>query len=351
MKRERFQFYPQVENQILKRVTIKDVAREAGVSPAAVSRVFTKRASSSRKTQEKVLTAATLLGYRPSMVARGLVGYRTNLVTLVAGRMVDPFDAIFQDLLSETMARRGIQLLLASASSSESDDSGLLQALDYQSESVIVSSGTMSREHSEACVRAGLPIILMGRIVTHPGVDSVLADNANGARQAAELLLRTGCQRLVYLGRGGATFSDKERFQGFSDEVTRAEVSFCSHSVEDPNQDAVFTAAIAILSSSKRPDGVFCGSDSIAFGVIEAARALGLSIPEHLSVVGFNNVPPADWRSFRLTTIEYPIGRTIETIVNLLDKRLADPGRPSEVRRIPTQLIVRATTRKILPGA
>lgn len=276
MKRERFQFYPQVENQILKRVTIKDVAREAGVSPAAVSRVFTKRASSSRKTKEKVLTAATLLGYRPSMVARGLVGYRTNLVTLVAGRMVDPFDAIFQDLLSETMARRGIQLLLASASSSESDDSGLLQALDYQSESVIVSSGTMSREHSEACVRAGLPIILMGRIVTHPGVDSVLADNANG---------------------------------------------------------------------------VFCGSDSIAFGVIEAARALGLSIPEHLSVVGFNNVPPADWRSFRLTTIEYPIGRTIETIVDLLDKRLADPGRPSEVRRIPTQLIVRATTRKILPGA
>jgi DNA-binding LacI/PurR family transcriptional regulator len=116
----------------------------------------------------------------------------------------------------------------------------------------------------------------MGRIVTRPGVDSVLADNANG---------------------------------------------------------------------------VFCGSDSIAFGVIEAARALGLSIPDHLSVVGFNNVPPADWRSFRLTTIEYPIGRTIETIVDLLDKRLADPGRPSEVRRIPTQLIVRATTRKILPGA
>jgi DNA-binding LacI/PurR family transcriptional regulator len=260
----------------MKRVTIKDVAREAGVSPAAVSRVFTKRASSSRKTQEKVLTAAKMLGYRPSMVARGLAGYRTNLVTLVAGRMVDPFDAIFQDLLSETMAGRGIQLLLASASSSESDDSGLLQALDYQSESVIVSTGTMSREHSEACVRAGLPIILMGRIVTRPGVDSVLADNANG---------------------------------------------------------------------------VFCGSDSIAFGVIEAARALGLSIPDHLSVVGFNNVPPADWRSFRLTTIEYPIGRTIETIVDLLDKRLGDPGRPSEVRRIPTQLIVRATTRKILPGA
>jgi len=110
----------------------------------------------------------------------------------------------------------------------------------------------MSREHSEACVRAGLPIILMGRIVTRPGVDSVLADNANG---------------------------------------------------------------------------VFCGSDSIAFGVIEAARALGLSIPDHLSVVGFNNVPPADWRSFRLTTIEYPIGRTIETIVDLLDKRLADPAK------------------------
>lgn len=128
----------------MNRVTIKDVAREAGVSPSAVSRVFTKRASSSRKTQEKVYAAANSLGYRPSMLARGLVGDRSNLVTFVAGCMVDPFDAIFLDRFSKTLAERGIRLLLASATPSKLNDSGLTQALDYQSEAVIVSIGTMS---------------------------------------------------------------------------------------------------------------------------------------------------------------------------------------------------------------
>lgn len=93
----------------------------------------------------------------------------------------------------------------------------------------------------------------------------------------------------------------------------------------------------------RRPDRAFCGN--------EVAHALGLSVPGDLSVVGFNNVPPANWRSFKLTTIEYPIGQTIDTIVDLLDKHLAYPGRLSEVRRIPTRLIVRATTRQIPPGA
>ncbi len=337
--------------EAMKRVTIKDVAREAGVSAAAVSRVLTRRASTSNKTRKNVLAAAHTLGYRPSMVARGLVGDRTNLVTLVAGRMIDPFDAIFLDFLSETLAGRGIRLLLAAAGPSKAGDSGLLQALDYLSDAVIVSTGTISPEHSAACVHAGLPIILVGRIVDLPGVDSVLADNGDGARQAAELLLRTGCRRLAYLGRGGATFSDKERFQGFSDVATGVGTSRPLHSVENTDGKNAFDAAMAMLSAPSRPDGVFCGSDSIAFGVIEAARALSLSIPGDLSVVGFNNIPQADWRSFRLTTIDYPIPRTIETIMDLLDKRLEDPDRPSVIRRLPTRLIPRATTREISPGA
>jgi len=335
----------------MKRVTIKDVAREAGVSAAAVSRVFTKRASTSSKTQEKVVAAANRLGYRPSMVARGLVGDRTNLVTLVSGRMVDPFDALFLDLLSETLADRGIRLLLASTGTSKAGDSGLLQALDYLSDAVIVSSGTMSLDHSEACVRAGLPIILVGRVVELAGVDCVVADNGDGSRQAAELLLRTGCRRLAYLGRGGTTFSDKERFDGFSAAASGDGESCTLHSVGGPDEKSIFEAAMAMQSAPTRPDGVFCGSDSIAFGVIEAARALGLDVPGDLSVVGFNNIPQADWRSFRLTTIDYSIPHTINTVMDLLDRRLAEPDRASEVRRIPTRLVPRATTRELPPGA
>ncbi|MCG8643099.1 MAG: LacI family transcriptional regulator, partial [Desulfobacterales bacterium] len=165
----------------MKRVTIKDVALEAGVSLAAVSRVLTKTAGSSARMREKVQKAAKDLGYRPSMLAKGLVGQRTNLITLVSGRMADPFDALFLDRLSERLAQLKMRLLLASSALQGPNESGFFQALDYQSDAVIVSAGTMPLDHSSACVRNGLPVLLMGRIVEQPGVDCALADNGNGA--------------------------------------------------------------------------------------------------------------------------------------------------------------------------
>ncbi|MCW2305845.1 LacI family DNA-binding transcriptional regulator [Rhodobium gokarnense] len=332
------------------RVTIKDVARIAGVSPSAVSRVFTDGASASEATREKVLAAARDLGYRPSLLARGLVGTRTNLVTLVMGRMNDPFDALFLDELAEALAARGTRLMLASAGRDAPGDSGLLQALDYKSDAVIVAAGTMSPEHAGLCVRAGLPVILSGRVLDAPGVDSVLADNVGGGRQAADLLIRTGCRRLAYLGRGGATFSDRERYEGFSATAANAGRAVATTAVTDRDHNAVFQAATDLLAGPAPPDGLFASTDSMAVAAVEAARAVGLSVPGDIAIVGFNNVPMAARRSYRLTTIDYPISAVVSGIMDLLDSRLADPDRPSEIRRIPTRLVVRETTREKAPA-
>ena len=328
------------------RVTIKDVARIAGVSPSAVSRVFTDGASASPATREKVLTVARDLGYRPSLIARGLVGTRTNLVTLVMGRMHDPFDALFLDELAEALSRRGTRLMLASAGRDAPSDSGLLQALDYKSDAVIVAAGTMSPQHAELCVRAGLPVILSGRVLDAPGVDSVLADNVGGGRQAAELLIRTGCRRLAYLGRGGATFSDRERFEGFSAAAAKAGLDVASTAVTDRDHGAVFQAATDLFAGPAPPDGLFASTDSMAIAAIEAARAVGLAVPGDVSIIGFNNVPAAARRSYRLTTLDYPIPSVVSGILELLDSRLAEPERASEIRRIPTRPVVRETTRE-----
>ncbi|MPZ11427.1 MAG: LacI family DNA-binding transcriptional regulator [Kiloniellaceae bacterium] len=333
----------------MSRATIKDVAREAGVSPSAVSRVFTQGASASAKTRERVMAAAERLNYRPSLLARGLVGSRTNLITLVMGSLADPFDALFLDTFSQAMAARGTRLLLASATSNEPQDSGLLQALDYRSDAVVIAAGTLSPAHSELCVKAGLPVILAGRVLDAPGVDSVLADNRGGGRQAAELLIRTGCRRLAYLGRGGATFSDRERFAGFAAAARAAGLKVIDQAVAQRDDTATFQASTALLTGDSRPDGLFCGADSLAIPAIEAARALGLGVPEEISVVGFNNVPNAAWRSFRLTTLDYPVGQVVEDILALIDSRFSDPLRDNEVRRIATQLVVRTTTRQRPP--
>ena len=328
-------------NQAMSRVTIKDVAREAGVSASAVSRVFTEGGSASSRTREKVMTAAERLGYRPSLLARGLVRNRTNLITLVSGRMSDPFDALFLDQFSAALAERGTHLLLASAASDGPGNAGLLQALDYQSDAVVVSAGTMSLEHSELCVRAGLPIILAGRVMAVPGVDCVLADNRDGGRQATELLLRTGCRRLAYLGHGGATFSDGERWAGFEAAAAAAGLPVSSEVIEGRDDAAAAQGAAALLSQDLRPDGIFCSNDRIAIAALETARSLGLRVPDEVSIVGFNNTPSSARRSFRLTTLDYPVARVVQGILSLLDSRLDNPQRDNEVLRIPTQLVVR----------
>jgi DNA-binding LacI/PurR family transcriptional regulator len=330
----------------MERITIKDVAKAAGVSPSAVSRVFTDGASASADTRTKVLAAADRLGYRPSLLARGLVGNRTRLVTLVAGDLANPFDTVFLDQLAAALAAQDMRLLLVSASGGSQEDA-LLQALDYRSDAVIVAAGTMTLAHSELCVRAGLPVILSGRVIEARGVDCVLADNIGGGQRAAVLLVRTGCARLAFLGLGAPTFAGRERGEGFAEAARWQGAEVVFHGLESGHHEAAFAAVTQMLSSANPPDGIFCSNDSIAFAAIEAARALHVRIPEDVSIIGFNDVVMAGWRSFDLTTLAYPVADLVDAVIGLLGSRLAELSRADIVTRIPVRLVPRNTTRRI----
>lgn len=331
------------------RSTIKDVARQAGVSVSAVSRVFTNGASASAGMRQKVNTAAESLGYRPSQIASGLVQGRTNLVTFVAGHSFGSFDAMFMEALTSAVAAAGSKLLLAQADVEDPNDSGLLQALDYQSDAVVVAAGTMRPKHSEMCLQVGLPIILVGREVDVSGVHCVLPDNRGGARQAGELFLRTGCKKIAYLGRHGETFADDERREGLMAVVGAAGLELQVAAVMGRSASDHFDDAVNLFTQGNAPDAVFCASDSIAVSVIEAARHLGLRVPEDVSIVGFNNVPIAALKSFQLTTIEYPISSTVDTIMKLIESKVSGGSPTSSVDRIPTRLILRNTSRAVAP--
>ena len=326
----------------MRRVTIKDVAREAGVSFSAVSRTFTEGASVSSKTRAKVQAAAEKLHYRPSNVGRALARSRANAVTLVVGRLSDPFDTIFLEKLAEVLSVRGRRLILSLARQKDAGGDSLLQALDDQSEAVVVSAGTMSLETVERCTQAGLPVILAGRVLHRPGIDCVVPDNIEGGRLAAQLTRRSGRQRPGFFGQAHTTFSDRERCMGFTDGL--APLPCPVHRPAEDSDDAIFDAAVTMLSAPDRPDSLFCATDRLALHALEAAKALSLKVPQDVSLIGFNNIPAAARRSFRLTTIDYAIETLVEQIMDLLDRRLASPDAEAEVRRIPVRLVVRDTT-------
>ena len=328
----------------MKRATIKDVARRTGVSVSAVSRAFSGGSVRASK-KSKILRVAAELGYRPSTAARNLVRRQSHTVTLVTGHMHDSFDSRFLECLAEALADTGRRLVVAPASKQNDLSGGVYQAIDDRSDAVVISAGTMPLEASRDCVRVGLPVILAGRELLAQRVDSVVAANSDGGRQAAELFARTGCSKPIYFGSGRESFSDRERFAGFRDYLAAQGLVTRAWRAEGREDDTIYEAASRMLGSPDRPDAVFCGTDRLAFGVVEAARALRLTIPGDVSVIGFNNVPAAARRTFQLTTLDYPVAEIVAEIMSILEARVESPHLPPIRKRIPVGLIVRGTTR------
>ena len=328
----------------MKRATIKDVARRTGVSVSAVSRAFSGGSVSASK-KANILRVAAELGYRPSTAARSLARRRSHTVTLVTGPLHDSFDSRFLERLAEALADTGRRLVVAPASRQNDVSGGVYQAIDDRSDAVVISAGTMPLEASRDCVRVGLPVILAGRELAEQRVDSVVAANADGGRQAAELFARTRCSSPIYFGSGRESFSDRERFEGFRDYLQTRGLRTREFRAEGGDEDTIYEAASRMLGSPDRPDAVFCGTDRLAFGVVEAARALRLTIPGEVSVIGFNNVPAASRRTYQLTTFDYPVAQIVAEIMSTLETRAANPELPPMRKRIPVALIVRGTTR------
>ena len=328
----------------MKHVTIKDVARRTGVSVSAVSRAVSGGSVKASK-KARILRVAEELGYRPSAAARSLVQRQSHTVTLVTGQMHDSFDSQFLECLAETLADTARRLVVAPASKQDKVSGGVYQAIDDRSDAVVISAGTMPLEASHDCVRVGLPVILAGREMEEQRVDSVVAANADGGRQAAQLFARTACRVPVYFGFARKSFSDRERLAGFADHLAAQGLRTRVFHAQGREEDAIYEAASRMLGSPDRPDAVFCGTDRLAFGVIEAARALQLTIPSDVSVIGFNNVPAASRRTFRLTTLDLPVAQIVTEIMSTLEARVSSPELPAIRKRIPVGLIVRGTTR------
>lgn len=324
-----------------RRATSVEVARLAGVSQSAVSRCFTDGASVSPAMRAKVLAAAHRLGYRPNAIARGLTTRRTGLVGVVMGDLDGPFQPYLFERLTRGLATLGKQPLLIRA---EPGGTGLqvpLPALDYQVEAVVVTAGSVPSGTVEAIRATGTPLLLYGRASAADGVDSVCCDNAAGARMVADALVAAGHRRIAYLAGRASAFAERERGAAFREGLARHGLEPVATGRGDYGYDSGYRETLRLLGGPDRPGALFCGNDAMAFGALDAARtALGLRVPEDLSVVGFDDVPMAAWPSFDLATVRNPVDETVARLLALLERRLDDPAAPTVLHR-PMPLLIR----------
>lgn len=328
--------------------TSADIAREAGVSQATVSRVLNADPRVAHATRERVLEVMERLNYTPNAVARGLVKKRTDIVGVVVSDIMNPFYPEFLEAIASGLDARGIKMLLFNAGGQARDatDDYTRVLLEQRVDGMIFTSATRGSETVRRLVERRFPVVLTNRYAEGVGCDMALGDNEAGAAAAAEYLLKLGHERIAVIAGDPRASTSQDRLDGFRSALARG-----GHELDDELvQPAAFDPGLArarafeLLSRSDRPTAIFCLNDVMALGALNAAKALGLTVPGDVSVVGFDDIWMAGWETFKLTTVHQPLAEMARSSVDLLVERLDDPERSFRKLLFPSRLVVRNTS-------
>ena len=321
-----------------RRPTSYDVAQLAGVSQSAVSRCFRPGSSIAPETRIRVEKAAKKLGYQPNAIASGLITKRSNMVALLISNLTNLYYPEVLAELSHRLDERGIRVLLFALQTESDVDAALDQVWRYRVDGAI-SAARLSGEQLRTFERHGVPVVLYNRFGEGESVASVCCDSAAGERLLVDRLVAAGHRRFAVIS------GPEDSFVG-NQSVESAVARLAHHGLRATVVPGAFdhesgAAAFRALRGAKSPPGVvICANDLMALGAIDAARHdFGLSLPEDVSIVGFDGVGPARWPSYRLTTIRQPVRRMTEAAVTMLLERVDTPELPPEIRSFAGNLI------------
>ena len=329
--------------------TLDDVAKLAGVSRSTVSRVVNEHPNVSPATRARVAAAIERSGYRPHGVARSLATSRTHILAVIVPESVtklftDPYFPLMLRGATEACNRARYQLLLSLFTASM--DSSTLRDQVLRSgylEGVLAANASLSDELVPSLLEERIPFLTIGR---HPDdrVSYVDVDNVGGARTAAEHLIRLGHERIGTITGPLDMTPAQDRLQGYREAMSTHRLPVSEGQIAEGDfTEAGGRAAMTRLLAA-RPTAVFAASDAMAVGAIRAIRAEGLTVPEDVAVIGYDDVPPAVAVDPELTTVRQPIERLGHLAVEVLIQRLErDEPEAASVQRIvlPTELVIR----------
>ncbi|ARP81377.1 hypothetical protein CAL12_11600 [Bordetella genomosp. 8] len=299
--------------------TQKDVAREAGVSQSAVSRVFAGRGYVAADVRQQIEKAARKLGYLPDMAARSLVKGRSNIVAVVTSNITHPFVPQMLEKMTLAIQRRGQEVLLLNSPPGQDIDRQLPLALRYRVKGILIANVSIGGRAARQVRQSGTPIVMVNRYVEEKAVHGVSCDNVHGSRLVARDFIAAGKQRIAYIGGLPGSPTNVVRRDAFLQALREQGVT------PDVVLEGAFTHAwgyeAAGLLNRRRPpvDAVFCGDDMVAIGMLDGYRGLPGGLAAAPSIVGFDDIPNASWPPYMLTTYSNPLDRMIEAALDLLD--------------------------------
>lgn len=332
------------------RVTLKDVARSAGVSLSTVSRVIRNSGPISPETRADVMLAVAAVGYRPREIEQaGNSTGRYPLVALVISDILNPF---FSELVYgvQEEAVPGYGLLLYNTAEDPSQELKFIEQMRALNVSGVVfcSSRVPSQSLIKFYENTGIPIVLINRRVEDPRIPAVLIDFQHAAYQATQHLINLKHSRIAYLGGLPSSETSYLRYKGILAALIDAGLTMgpelCNTSF--PSVESGFQGMSSLLSlgSKKRPTAVIAYNDLIAIGALNAIRAQNLRVPEDISVVGFDGISLTAFTNPPLTTIDIPKRRMGRLAMKMLHMIISGQTTPGGYVLMESPLIIRGST-------
>jgi len=325
-------------------VTIKDVAREAKVSVATVSRALNGSADVTPATRARIERAAARLRYVPMGAARSLVTRRTQAIGAL---LPDLFGEFFSELIRgiDLAARtHGLHLLVSSSHGDADEAAVALRAMQGRVDGVLIMSPHVDAAFLRKHLADSIPAVLLDSPPREPRRPHVNIDNQGGARAMTQYLLALGHRKIAFIEGPEGNRDARERRRGFEQTIAAHDGASARYLKGDYSEESGYRAGRALLAGRKLPDAVFAANDMMAIGCLSALNEAGVQVPDQIALAGFDDIPIARYTHPPLTTVHVQIAQLGHAALERLVAQMQTLDTPeADVTTMPCEVVVRAS--------
>lgn len=330
-------------------VTIYDVAREANVSMATVSRVVNGNPNVKPSTRKKVLETIERLGYRPNAVARGLASKKTTTVGVIIPDISSIFHAELARGIEDIATMYKYNIILSNSDQNKDKELHLLNTmLGKQVDGIVFMSGNVTEEHVEELKKSPVPIVLAASIESSGQIPSVNIDYGQAAYDAVQHLIEKGHRNIGFVtGPMEEPINQEKHMYGYRKALAEANMEYNEEYVVvgDYTYDSGIEAIEKLLEENEKPTAVFVGTDEMALGVIHGAQDKGYHVPNDIEIIGFDNTKLATMVRPQLSTVVQPMYDIGAVAMRLLTKYMNKEEVDSHIVQLPHRIEFRTSTK------
>jgi LacI family transcriptional regulator len=329
-------------------ITIYDVAREANVSMATVSRVVNGNPNVKPTTRKKVLATIERLGYRPNAVARGLASKKTTTVGAIIPDISSIFFAELARGIEDIATMYKYNIILSNSDQNKDKEIQLINTmLEKQVDGIIFMGGNISEEHVQQFSTASVPVVLAATFDDTDSIPSVNIDYEEAAYEATNYLIEKGNKKVAFISGKEAYTINQLKYQGYLRAMKEANLNIVEDYIltGDYTYESGIETVEKLMNLSDKPTAIFTASDAIALGAIHGAQDLGYKVPEDIEVFGFDNTKLATMVRPTLSTVVQPTYDIGAVAMRLLTKYMNKEEVEENKVVLPHRLVERNSTK------